>query len=325
MKKFSSVVLSLLMLFVFAACENTNKPEKYCSNCGEGISKSASFCDSCGASVDGEKNMSNILSDKEDSSNTSSKSSNKENTSEKTNTSSKPNTNNSITSKPVTNTNKTTTSSKPTHTHTYSKKVTSPTCTEKGYTTYTCLCGHTYNDNYTTPSHSYLNYVCSKCGNVDKSHSYEYLLEWLKQNGEASGDHVSIYEYKKNYQYQYGISYNGSADYMYVFFADYCEEGVDADNWYFNIKLNGKNNVFEFYSAYGYKPTLCSSIGTINGKTYTDNSPISCDNYSGDSSVKVDFMESSRLGINVALEFLNNFLEKNVPQITLADLGFEVF
>ncbi len=31
-----------------------------------------------------------------------------------------------------------------THTHSYEKDVTPPTCTEKGYTTYTCACGHSY-------------------------------------------------------------------------------------------------------------------------------------------------------------------------------------
>ena len=34
------------------------------------------------------------------------------------------------------------------HDHSYSKTVTTPTCTEKGYTTYTCECGATYIDDY---------------------------------------------------------------------------------------------------------------------------------------------------------------------------------
>lgn len=33
------------------------------------------------------------------------------------------------------------------HQHSYTAVVTEPTCTEKGYTTYTCSCGDTYNDN----------------------------------------------------------------------------------------------------------------------------------------------------------------------------------
>lgn len=34
------------------------------------------------------------------------------------------------------------------HTHSYSETVTDPTCTDKGYTTYTCTCGDTYVGNY---------------------------------------------------------------------------------------------------------------------------------------------------------------------------------
>ena len=63
--------------------------------------------------------------------------------------------------------------------HSYTSKVTAPTCTEQGYTTYTCACGHSYKDNYTSATgHSYsykatknpttsatgtLTGTCSKC------------------------------------------------------------------------------------------------------------------------------------------------------------------
>ena len=34
------------------------------------------------------------------------------------------------------------------HTHTYSERVVSPSCTDKGYTTHTCVCGESYVDSY---------------------------------------------------------------------------------------------------------------------------------------------------------------------------------
>ena len=34
------------------------------------------------------------------------------------------------------------------HPHSYTAVVTPPTCTEQGYTTYTCACGDSYVDNY---------------------------------------------------------------------------------------------------------------------------------------------------------------------------------
>lgn len=67
--------------------------------------------------------------------------------------------------------------------HTYSKETTDPTCTEQGYTVYTCaICGHSYKSDYTPAvGHSYSSkataptcidkgyttHTCSKCG-----HSY---------------------------------------------------------------------------------------------------------------------------------------------------------
>ena len=69
------------------------------------------------------------------------------------------------------------------HIHSYESVVTAPTCTEEGYTTYTCKCGKTYTGDYTFKTgHSYGDWVitkepteteegirestCSGCGNV---------------------------------------------------------------------------------------------------------------------------------------------------------------
>lgn len=40
------------------------------------------------------------------------------------------------------------------HDHEYTEVVTAPTCTEKGYTTYTCECGESYVDNYVDAAHT---------------------------------------------------------------------------------------------------------------------------------------------------------------------------
>ena len=53
--------------------------------------------------------------------------------------------------------------------HTYTEAVTAPTCTEQGYTTYTCECGDSYVDDYVdaTGEHTYENGVCIGCGEID--------------------------------------------------------------------------------------------------------------------------------------------------------------
>ena len=51
------------------------------------------------------------------------------------------------------------------HTHTYTSVVTAPTCTEKGYTTYTCACGDSYVADFVdAKGHSYKNGTCTVCG-----------------------------------------------------------------------------------------------------------------------------------------------------------------
>ena len=46
------------------------------------------------------------------------------------------------------------------HTHSYTNTVTAPTCTEKGYTTHSCTCGHSYIDTYTNATnHKFITYV----------------------------------------------------------------------------------------------------------------------------------------------------------------------
>ena len=56
------------------------------------------------------------------------------------------------------------------HTHTYTTDVTAPTCTQQGYTTYTCACGDSYKDTYLEPlEHDFAGGSCTVCGQKDSS------------------------------------------------------------------------------------------------------------------------------------------------------------
>ncbi len=51
------------------------------------------------------------------------------------------------------------------HVHSHTAVVTPPTCTQKGYTTYTCACGDSYKADYTDViAHTFAEGVCSVCG-----------------------------------------------------------------------------------------------------------------------------------------------------------------
>ena len=66
--------------------------------------------------------------------------------------------------------------------HVYETAITAPTCTEQGYTTYTCSeCGHSYVDDYTDPvDHSYEDGHCKWCG---KGQAYAKIVSYSTSLG----------------------------------------------------------------------------------------------------------------------------------------------
>ena len=73
----------------------------------------------------------------------------------------------------------------PPHTHDYNSVVTAPTCTDEGYTTYTCNCGDSYTSDRKNPTgHSYVLGVCRKCGADDPD--YEPPCDHDYEDGECT-------------------------------------------------------------------------------------------------------------------------------------------
>ena len=77
------------------------------------------------------------------------------------------------------------------HTHNYTAAVTAPTCTAKGYTTYTCSCGDSYVGSYTDAlGHSYTNGVCDRCGAAEpKSEDGSIIVSTAKAR---AGSNVTV-------------------------------------------------------------------------------------------------------------------------------------
>ena len=87
--------------------------------------------------------------------------------------------------------------------HHHNAVVTAPTCTVKGYTTYTCSCGDGYVDNYTNAlGHNYSNGKCTRCGAADPNYKaptavtfsdvaakayYADAVQWAVANGITNG------------------------------------------------------------------------------------------------------------------------------------------
>ena len=193
--------------------------------------------------------------------------------------------------------------------HTYTSKTTEPTCTAKGYTTHTCSsCGDIYKDNYKDASHNYQNYKCTSCFIVDKSHAYEYLMTWIKQEGTANGTHISI-------SYPYGndilaLSYSATYDYLYISSSGYTDDlyafnSLALDNFYYGVTVGSSE--------------MC---GYIDATTFTSNSPITYTRYTGPEAKKHEMAELARLSIDRLVDWLKWFLDAYNVGITVYDLGF---
>ncbi len=94
--------------------------------------------------------------------------------------------------------------------HVYEAVVTAPSCTDQGYTTYTCTCGNSYQDNFADAlGHSYVDGVCNICGAVNPDYvapasitlasatlSFEdeilYNLYFTVSNMDASADDMGL-------------------------------------------------------------------------------------------------------------------------------------
>ena len=64
------------------------------------------------------------------------------------------------------------------HEHSYTAVVTEPTCTEGGYTTYTCECGDSYVDDYTDAlGHDFVDGVCTRCGEKEEAPSVNPFVD----------------------------------------------------------------------------------------------------------------------------------------------------
>ncbi len=290
MKRILAVVLAIVMMFSLVACggesKDEAKAEKYCWNCGEGIASNATFCEHCGTEINNTSSQENVSNDQ---------GANKP--SSATQTTSQP----TVTSKPATTT----------HKHSYSKKVTAATCTAKGYTTYTCSCGHTYKDNYTNPAHNYSNYKCTKCGAVDKSHAYEYLVAYVKENGTTSGGYTRMYAV--NGDIVYNLCYSAQHDNLTVQIVfDYEEVSVFSAIYLDN---------FDYGSSVG-EITL---LGNIKPSTFTNNSAISYTSYTGNKEVLYDMLEWARRSLCYLVEWLDGYLKDENIGITIADLGFKAY
>ena len=204
----------------------------------------------------------------------------------------------------------TTTEATTVHVHSYEKNVVSPTCTEKGYTTYICECGDTYEDDYVNPTHSYSKYECTVCGAIDKAHAYGYFTEWIKKNGAEHGDEIGVGFTSSDINCSF--IYDKNKGYMYALVKD-------NDGSKLTLYLSDPNKRFK----YVFEKDSYYASGTINAKTFTQDTVITCDEYEGPSSKKDTVLKLAALLISIVPIHMNIQFKLSSIDLTHRDMGFE--
>lgn len=350
MKKTIALLLIMVLLLSMVACRHEEEqPKKYCWNCGAGISTTVSFCGACGAAVQNQQQPSDDSVNTDVSATEPGTTPAPTHThsyattitaatcteggytmhicscgdtyTDKLTAPKGHNYTQTITPPTCTSSGYTTYTCTCGHAYTgnqtaatghhYTQQVTPPTCVEEGYTTHTCACGDTYKSNYVAPSHSYSNYRCTKCEAVDKSHAYDYLEVWVKENGHTAGEYVE-FEYVAD-DCTYGISYSAQGDYLFVYRNDertYASLALDI--YYYGCTFFGDYSEIE----------MC---GFLSPSTFTYNTALTHTTYTGSASKQPAMAELARTEVCDLITWLDWCLSTYYIGLTIADLGLTAF
>ena len=112
----------------------------------------------------------------------------------------------------------------------YDEEVTDPTCTDKGFTTYTCdVCGDSYKDNETDANgHKFADGICLVCGIAD-THVHQYTEEVTAPTCTAAGYTTFTcdecgYSYEEEGEAATGIHVDNNTDFVCDY--DNCNEKI---------------------------------------------------------------------------------------------------
>ena len=144
------------------------------------------------------------------------------------------------------------------HVHSLTTSVIAPTCTEKGYTTHTCVsCGNSYKDSYTNAlGHSYKNGKCTICGAADPNYKPAPKAPELKITTSAGKPKISW------------SAVDGAAKYWVY-------RSTDGKNFRYydsTTKTSYTNNSTSIGTTYYYK---VKAVAVVDGKNYASDYSVS--------------------------------------------------
>ncbi len=162
--------------------------------------------------------------------------------------------------------------------------------------------------------HSYSNYKCTACGEFQQDGLSGYLSDWVQKNGKVNGETVSLDFYIDDILY--GFTYNATGEYFYFSLLD------KNYNDFLSLKFAETAGIYELAYIQGTEPNTRTVFGKIEASKFTENTPITVEEYLGSSDGRPGAVENCRICTGLLLEAIETALDKYNVGLTLNDLGF---
>ena len=199
-----------------------------------------------------------------------------------------------------------------------------PTCESVGYSegSHCERCGKILVFQEEIPvKHNFVNYKCTLCGDVDKSHPYEVLLAFVYENGEVDGECVFV-EYYSDSGTRYSLTYWPETDSLQL--TSYYRDNASGIIFFSGTTIDPSNTTMDMIFRYGTDGQTIVQ-GHANKSTFTTRTPVIVDYYNGPNQYYYDDVEAMRQIQVGLLGFFEWYLDSYNVGLTLSDLGYDQF
>ncbi|MCF0137633.1 MAG: helix-turn-helix transcriptional regulator [Oscillospiraceae bacterium] len=165
---------------------------------------------------------------------------------------------------------------------------------------------------------------------ADPQKLYDYIKAYVVEKGVVNGDFCC---YSNNAELfggmpedTFNLFYWGDTDTVdFTYYHSF--DDTYAITFYLHIPKTFTGN-YEYCASYFYRSNgiaVYESSGTIHAAEFTENYPLQCSEYLGDTANQDDFMELSRLGMCQLLNCLKQFTVLENLDYSFTDFGFLIF
>ena len=163
--------------------------------------------------------------------------------------------------------------------------------------------------------HTYSQYICTGCGEIDKGNAYKYLVEYVKSNGTPNGTYVSI-TLKVVSDRKLELKYDAQNDTLWASCSSHSASST---------------SVIELMLAIGYYKQeytyLSTGVGTqvtgvIDPKTFNENSTMTDASYTGPDNTKTLSLNLAKYGLVEIIATMEEYFDTHDVGLNIHALGY---